>query len=156
MLWSNSVTGLKLSLVKTYQSIVAPLKCKLLHFELLVLKMLRVLSDIHGPFECMPLHVRSKHPDWLTLDCNDMTIIANIIYTFPQSDRDKPRVFMRLASTYDDTFNPALTAVLFQNKGVTLLYVPITDIRDYEEIILHPDLKWFRSDDNPTVLFYKP
>jgi len=114
----------------------------------------RVITEDDGPFSLMPTNIKYAHPNWYTMDCIDMTLVVNNVFTYPRDDHTGDRVLMKLAISVEDAQNPDLTKIIFADTDTPLLYVPATHIRDV--IIDNRNLCWFQSDDSPIVLMYHP
>ena len=115
----------------------------------------KVLTYLDAPFRRMPESLKGKHPNWITFDFGDVTLVINNVFTHPGSDPSKPRTVFRLA-THDEISSKTsedITKIWFEGPNFIKHYVPVTRIAD---ITIHCDLKWLQITGLPTVLIYSP
>lgn len=112
-----------------------------------------LLTYSDRPFRFMPEVIKMQHPEWITVNIEDFTVVVNNIFTYPKNHSHKRPVFMRLAEKVYDSLNTDYTTIAFPGCDVIKSYVPCT--RKFE-IITHRDLKWLRLSSRAIVMIYHP
>ena len=102
----------------------------------------------HPTLEPMPMALRKQNPKWECVDIKRGTVLLNNVYALPE--KGKRKEIMRMATENEMEQPENLTWIYMPYNSSWMFYVPA----EQNEIISHPNLRWYINGDDPPVLIY--